>query len=49
MPVPKALVPDVMRLLNGVTLTAPVHVGQVVIERVCGTDANVVATRNLNA
>ena len=46
-PVPRALVPAVMRALDGVTLTAPVRIGQVVIERVYGTDANVVATRNL--
>ena len=48
-PVPKALVPEVMRALDGVTLTAPVRIGQVVIEHICGTDANVVATRDLNA
>ena len=47
--VSKALVPEVMRALDGVTLTAPVRIGQVVIKHVCGTDANVVATRNLHA
>lgn len=46
-PVPKGRMFDVMEALNGVTLTAPVSVGQVVLENVCGTGANVVATRNL--
>lgn len=46
-PVPKEQMLQVMAALEGVTLTAPVTVGQVVIENVCGTGANVVATRNL--
>ena len=45
--VPKELVFDVMKALEGVVLTAPVAVGQIVIENVCGAGANVVATRNL--
>ena len=46
-PVPKERVLDVMEALNAVTLTAPVSLGQIVVENVCGTGANVVATRNL--
>ncbi len=46
--VPKELMFRVMEALNGVTLNAPVRVGQVVVERVCGTEANVVATRDLD-
>ena len=45
--VPKELIFQVMEALDTVTLTAPVKVGQVVLERVCGTDANVVATRDM--
>ena len=33
----------------GVELTAPVHVGQVVVENVCGTGADFVACRDLDA
>ena len=46
-PVPKGKVFDVMEALKVVELTAPVTVGQVVIENVCGTGANVVATRGM--
>ena len=46
-PVPKGRIFDVMEALNGVSLTAPVFLGQVVLENVCGTGANVIATRNL--
>ena len=45
--VPKELMFRVMEALEGVTLTAPVAVGQVVVENVCGTGADVVATRDL--
>ena len=46
-PVPKEMILPVMRALDGAQLTAPVRTGQVVLENVCGTGANVVATRNL--
>ncbi len=46
-PVPKGSVFSVMEALEGVALAAPVKVGQVVVENVCGTGANVVATRDL--
>lgn len=44
-PVPKELVPRIMRLLADVEVEAPVHVGQVIVENVLGTGANIVATR----
>ena len=37
-----------MRALDEVELTAPVTVGQVVIENVCGTGVNVVSARTMN-
>ena len=46
-PVPKGSVFSVMEALEGISLAAPVRVGQMVIENVCGTGANVVATRDL--
>lgn len=45
--VPKGKIFQVMAALEGITLSAPVAVGQVVIENVCGTGANIVATRNM--
>ena len=46
-PVPRGKIFEVMAALERVALTAPVHVGDTVIENVCGTGANVVATRNM--
>ena len=45
--VPKRLLLDIMHELNNVSLSAPVQAGQVVIANVCGTDANVIVTKNL--
>jgi len=47
--VPKSKIFEVMDALNGVELKAPVAVGQVVLENVCGTGVNVVAARALKA
>lgn len=44
-PIPKALVRAAAAALDGVTLTAPAELGQVVLRDVCGTGANFVTTR----
>ena len=44
-PIPKELLFQAMEALNGVTLTAPVTVGQVVLHDLLGTGVDVVATR----
>jgi CxxC motif-containing protein len=46
-PVPKGEIFQVMAALEVVELSAPVRAGQVVVENVCGTGANVVATRDM--
>ncbi len=46
-PVPKGKMMEVMAALEGIALTAPVHVEDTIIENVCGTGVNVVATRDL--
>lgn len=46
-PIPKEQIQEVMAALDGVCLTAPVAMGQVVLADVCHTGANVVATKNL--
>ena len=45
-PIPKTLIFDCMREINGVTVNAPVKLGQVIIENVLGTGVNIVATNN---
>ena len=45
--VPKRLLMDIMQALNSVSLKAPVQAGQVVLPHVCGTDADVIVTKNL--
>ena len=47
-PVPKGKMMEVMAALEGIALTAPVHVGDTIIENVCGTGVNVVAARNMD-
>ena len=44
-PIPKALVLAAAAALDGVTVTAPAELGQVVLRDVCGTGANFVTTR----
>ncbi len=46
-PIPKALIFEAMKTLDGLELQAPVQLGQVVVENVCGTGANFVAARSL--
>lgn len=43
-PVPKGMIVDVMREINRARIDGDVKVGQVVIEKVAGTDADVVIT-----
>lgn len=47
-PIPKGSIFAVMAALDTVTVTAPIRVGDPILENVCGTGANIVATRNLN-
>ncbi|MDO5141417.1 MAG: DUF1667 domain-containing protein [Eubacteriales bacterium] len=46
-PLPKEKVFDCMRLLDGLTVTAPVKTGQVIAAHILGTDVDIVATRSL--
>ncbi len=46
-PVPKEKIFDVMDALHSCTVDSPVKMGDVIIENVCGTDANIIATRNM--
>lgn len=48
-PIPKDLNFKCMEEINKATITAPVKIGDVVIENVLGTGIDIIATRNLNA
>ncbi|MCL2812204.1 MAG: DUF1667 domain-containing protein [Clostridia bacterium] len=45
--IPKAKLFDVMRALDDVMAEAPVKCGDVLLTKVCGTEANIVATRDM--
>jgi len=45
--IPKRLIHDTMRLLDSVELTAPVKIGQVVVDDVCGTGVAFIASRSM--
>lgn len=46
-PVPKEKMFEVMAALHGFTAHAPVKRGETLIAHVCGTEANVIATRDM--
>ncbi len=46
-PVPKSMIPDVMKELGNIRLSVPVSAGQVILPDVLGTGADIVATRSL--
>ena len=47
--IPKEMIFPCMDAINHVKVSAPVRIGNVVIENVCGTGVNVVATNNADA
>ena len=47
--IPKDRIFDVMREINGQTLTAPTHIGDVVIKNVLGLNSDVIVTTNVPA
>lgn len=46
-PIPRECMLDVAALLGQLAVKAPVHTGDTLVEHVCGTDANIVATRTV--
>ncbi len=47
--IPKHLIMDCMAEIARMQVTAPVHIGDVVIKNVLGTGTDVVATKNINS
>ena len=45
--IPKARIFDAMDVINGQVLTAPVHIGDVVIHNLLGLDSDVIVTKNI--
>ena len=44
--IPKAKIAECVRSLKGVEIEAPVAIGDVIVENICGTGINMVATRH---
>lgn len=47
-PIPKGLMLPCMKVLNKVSLSAPVKIGDTVVRDILGTGADIVVTRDLN-
>ncbi len=45
--IPKALIFDAMKEIEAASVTAPVHIGDVVIPHICGTEADLVACKDI--
>ncbi|MBU1564483.1 MAG: DUF1667 domain-containing protein [Proteobacteria bacterium] len=45
--IPKAMMGEIARSLHFLAVTAPVEIGAVIVENICGTSINVVATRSM--
>ena len=46
-PIPKERLRDAARSLNGVIVNAPVSIGEILLEKFIGLDANIIATSNV--
>lgn len=44
-PIPKEIIPEVMKRLSEITVENPVNVGDLILEDIAGTGVNVIATR----
>ncbi|HHW31631.1 MAG TPA: DUF1667 domain-containing protein [Clostridiaceae bacterium] len=47
-PIPKSLIFDAMKLLDGIIIAAPVHAGEKVVQDILGTGANFITTRDID-
>ncbi|NLZ82141.1 MAG: DUF1667 domain-containing protein [Clostridiales bacterium] len=46
-PMPKEMMSETMELINSLNIEVPIKVGDIIIERLLGTDVNIVASRSL--
>lgn len=47
--IPKEKIMDIMKCINEAAVTAPVHLGDVLVENAAGTGVNVIATKDVKA
>lgn len=47
--IPKGQIGSCIRVLKDICLCAPVHTGDVIVENICGSGVNVIATRDVPA
>ena len=45
--IPKDKIFDCMKAIEGVSVNAPVHIGDVIVKNVCGTGVDVIATKEV--
>lgn len=45
--IPKSKISECMFALKGIKVTAPIHIGDVIVENICGTNVCIIATRNV--
>ena len=48
-PIPKAKIPEALKELEGMTLAAPVAMGQSIVPDIAGTGVDIIATRQVQA
>ncbi|MBC8589811.1 DUF1667 domain-containing protein [Wansuia hejianensis] len=46
--IPKDKIFDCMKIINEIQLEAPVKMGEILVENILGTDANIIASRSAN-
>lgn len=46
-PIPKSLIFECVKLLNGIEVKAPVKIGDIIVKNIRNTDVNIVATKNV--
>ena len=44
---PKEKIMDIMKEINALRVKAPVHIGDVLLENICGTGVNLIATKQV--
>lgn len=47
-PIPKSKIFEIMSSINNTKVTAPVHIGDVIIPNICGTGVDLIATRDID-
>ena len=46
--IPKSMIFDVMKAINGIKVNAPVHIGDILLDDAAGTGVPIIATKNIS-